>query len=417
MAEITMVGADLLPWQREVTASYINDDYKTHVLNTSRQIGKSLLISQLVLYSAINNDKVDVGIVSLTYKQVKLIYANISESLKSTPLVKSDNKSELKIELVNGSRITFLTVQNPDNIRGHTFDYLFCDEFAYYPVGAWQKVIQPTTLVKGKKTVLASTPRGTQNDFYDLFNAGLNPQEESITCFTYDYTHGIFDEAEIETIRRQLPAAIFNAEYLCQFTENGSVFNNVGDISILDNWGRYDSTKSYYVGIDVALFTDYAVAVCLDDQGNVVDVYRERTGSMANLNSQLETFYNKWKPRKTLIELNNQGVSVFEHMHYQFRGVEGFKTTAVSKPELIHELQRSIEEKAIRIPTTKLFAPLYDELTNFSFSYSQKSKQILYAALPGKHDDTVIALSLANKLYSQYHSVSVPKRKIAFRIG
>jgi hypothetical protein len=80
-------------------------------------------------------------------------------------------------------------------------------------------------------------------------------------------------------------------------------------------------------------------------------------------------------------------------------------------------LQRSIEEKSIHIPSSALFPDLYDELTNFSFTYSQKSKQILYSALPGKHDDCVISLSLANKLYTQYHGVHNVKKKIAFRIG
>lgn len=417
MSTITIQAAELFDWQLEVYMSYKNNDYKTYVVNCSRQIGKSLLLSQLILDSAINNDRVDVGVISLTYKQVRLIYSNISDLLKKTPILKNDNKSDLTIELVNGSKIRFLTVQNPDNIRGYTFDYLFCDEFAFYGPETWQKVLMPTTLAKGKKVVLASTPRGTSNAFYDLFMEGMNPQNKTITSFMYDYTWGPFGDDEIDAIRRQLPAHIFNAEFLCQFTENGAVFNDVHNISTIDKWGNYDSNESYYAGCDIALFTDFAVCTILNSKGDVVDVYREKTGSINKLNTELEFFLRKWQPKKTVIELNNQGVTVYEHLQPRIRGIEGFKTTAVSKPDLIHDLQRAIEEKTIHIPNNKLFPAMADELINFSFSFSEKTKQILYAALPGKHDDCVISLALANKLYQQYHGTHNIKKKVAFRIG
>lgn len=82
MSTITIQAAELFDWQLEVYMSYKNNDYKTYVVNCSRQIGKSLLLSQLILDSAINNDRVDVGVISLTYKQVRLIYSNISDLLK-----------------------------------------------------------------------------------------------------------------------------------------------------------------------------------------------------------------------------------------------------------------------------------------------------------------------------------------------
>ena len=410
--KVNITGTQLFPWQETVANSYVNDDYKYYVLNNSRQTGKSLLLSQLILQTAINNENAVVGVVSLTYKQVKLIYGNVSEFLKQTPIVQSDNKSELKIHLVNGSSITFLTVQNPDNVRGHTFSHLFCDEFAYYQPDIWDKVLQPTTLVMGKKVVLASTPRGT-NHFYDLFQRGLDPDDKSTISFKYDYTaNPYFDPKEIEAIRKQLPTAIFRQEYLGEFSDNGSVFSNVRDICLMNEWETPGG--HVYAGIDVGLFHDYTVCTIMDTNGNVVDMYRAKTGSINKLNTELEAFLKRWRPLKTLVELNNQGVSVYEHLYPRLKGVEGFKTTAVSKGPLINQLQNSIEEKRIKLPSRELEPVYYNELVNYSFTYSDKSSTIMYGALSGSHDDSVISLALVNKVYTEAHYSVKPKTKFRF---
>jgi hypothetical protein len=410
--QITLEGAELFEWQKEVYNSYIEDDYKTYVLNTSRQIGKSLLISQLVLASAINNQKVIVGVVSLTYKQTKLIYNSISNIIANTPILQSDNKSELEIKLVNGSSIKFLSIQNYDAIRGHTFDYLFCDEAAYYPPNVYQQVLQPTTLARGRKTVLCSTPRGI-NYFYDLYMRGCDMNDKTIVSFKYDFTaNPYFDPEEIEAIRKQLPNGIFRAEYLGEFSESSSVFGDVKNACINHEWPS--PVGDLVCGIDVALFTDYAVATILDANGNLVAMYREKTGSINKLNTELEEFLKLWKPKKTLIELNNTGISVYEHLQPRVRGIEGFKTTNISKGDIINQLQNSIEDKRIKLPTQNLAPEVYQELVDFSFTYSEKTRAIIYAALPGRHDDIVMSLAFANKIYVEMNHSIKPKIKVRF---
>ena len=410
--QITLQAADLYDWQEEVFRSYVYDNYKTYVLNTSRQIGKTFLFGQLILYSAIEDAGCDIGVTSLTYKQTKLIYTGISDVLKGTPLLKSDNKSELKIKLVNGTTITFLSTQNPDNVRGFTFDYLFSDEAAYYGPGVYDKILQPTTLAKGKKVVLASTPRGT-NYFYDLFMAGADKDNPDITSFKYDYTaNPNFDPREIASIRKQLPEAIFKAEFLAEFTDSGSVFGNIQDVCLNQEWPVPNG--DLVAGIDVGLFHDYAVCCIIDSTGNLVDMYRSKTGSINKLNTEITQFLQRWKPKKTLIELNNVGVSVYEHIQPRIRGVEGFKTTAISKGPLINQLQNSIEDKRIVLPTQNFQPEITKELVNYSFTYSDKTRTIQYAAIAGVHDDIVIALALANKVYVETNFSIKPKVRVFY---
>jgi hypothetical protein len=413
MAQITLQGSDLWPWQQHVFTEYLRDPAKEWVINVFRQAGKSILITNMILEASINHKNVDIGVVSLTYKQVKVIYSNVSEVLKKSGIVLTDNKSELLIQLVNGSKIRFLSAQNPDAIRGYTFDYLYCDEFAFY-CEIYEKVLLPTTLAKGKKVVYTSTPRGT-NLFFDKFNAGLDVNNPNIRSFKYDWTASpIFNRAEIENIRKQLPDAVFRAEFLAEFHDNGSVFTKVDSISVINDWQIPRLGYQCYAGIDVGLFHDYAVCSIMDTTGNILDMYRAKTGSISKLNQELEDFLKKWKPMRTLIELNNVGVSCFEHLEPLIRGVEGFKTTSVSKPSLINNLQRSIEEKLIKLPSRQLMPECHDELSNFSFTISDKTKAIIYGALPGKHDDIVVSLALVNELFLTHSHA--PKKKMAFRM-
>lgn len=413
---INIESLPLLSWQEEFSYSYINDDYKIYVLVKARQLGFSFLISQLVLHDAINNEGVDVGIIGLTYKQVKLIYNRITELLKDTPIVRSNNKTDLTIELINGSNIIFRTINNPDAIRGYTFDYLYCDEFAFYPKDAWSTVLQPTTLVKGKKVMLGSTPRGTTNEFYTMHQNGLNPNIKNIISFQYDYTHGVFDQEEIETIRKTIPDAVFRQEYLCQFSDNGAVFKNVDAIATITEFKPPQPSQKYYIGIDVGVFNDFTVAIVMDEYGNVCDIYKGTRGSILTIQKEVEDFVKKWNPRKVLIELNNQGITIYEYLRSKFMTkIEGFKTTAQSKSPLINELQTAIEDKLISIPHFNLNKTIYEELNNFSFSYSAKTKTIQYGALSGTHDDAVIALALTTKLWQQHHGKSKPKLSYKIR--
>jgi hypothetical protein len=50
--------------------------------------------------------------------------------LAAPVLAKPANESELKVELLNGSRIQLFGADNPDALRGIGLDGAVCDEFA-----------------------------------------------------------------------------------------------------------------------------------------------------------------------------------------------------------------------------------------------------------------------------------------------
>ena len=100
-----------------------------------------------VYYWAINNPRSKIGWVSPVYKQSEKVFDEMVKAFDGS-FIKS-NAQKLLIE-VNGSSIQFFSAERYDNIRGFTFDYLVCDEFAFIDEKAWTEVLRATVLVKGK---------------------------------------------------------------------------------------------------------------------------------------------------------------------------------------------------------------------------------------------------------------------------
>ena len=59
--------------------------------------------------------------------------------------------SKLTIEFTNGSRIMFFSAESEDGIRGNTFDYLVCDEFAFIKKDTWQYILRSHYNGKGQE--------------------------------------------------------------------------------------------------------------------------------------------------------------------------------------------------------------------------------------------------------------------------
>jgi phage FluMu gp28-like protein len=406
----------LLDWQLDVYNQVIYGDNKYTTVVSSRQLGKSTILSVLALHWLLNEEDVNLAIVSLTYRQLKVIYNTLNGILKQTNVYLRSSITTMDIELSNGNKVIFLTAAAPDAARGFTFTHALMDEAAFYPDEYIGKVLQPTLLVRGRKVVAFSTPRG-KNEFSDLYEIGLVPENKNYVSFSYDYTHNPYlPQEEIQAIKMQLPAEVFTQEYECSFEITNGLLGDLGTVALINEFEAPKSNKKYYAGVDLAIQNDYAVCVIFDDQGNVVDIYRNRTGSIKLLEEELIKFLNKWKPVKTIVEKNNIGVAVIETLWQKFykNTIEEFVTTNKTKADIVHELKRSIEEGAIALPTKKLYPELHKEFYNFSFKLS-KTREIVYGAKSG-HDDIIMALCLANHCYRKYTIKKQIKGQLSYKI-
>lgn len=292
------------------------------------------------------------------------------------------NAQKLLIE-VNGSTIQFFSAERYDNIRGFTFDYLVCDEFAFIDEKAWTEVLRATVLVKGQKVLLISTPKG-KNHFYNLYNMdGINTQYKSFKMTSYD---GLAPASEIDGARETLPDHIFRQEYLAEFVDNGSgVFSN---IIIKDNPER---TIKYFAGIDLGRADDYTVLTILNDKAEMVYCNRWRHTSWQSILDSIVPVLNQYTP-KTYVEVNSIGDVIFEQIKAICPNVHPFLTTSKSKQDAVEALQVAIQNKEF---TMLGIDWLKKEFDLFTYEYSAKSRSIKYSAPSGFHDDGVMATCLS----------------------
>ena len=300
------------------------------------------------------------------------------------------NRGDLIIEFDTGSTIQFYSADAYDSIRGETFDALICDEFAFFKPEAWNEVLKATVLVRGKKVLILSTPRG-KNQFYQLYNlAEHNKNYVSFRGTSYD--NPFIDPEEIEEAKRNLPEHVFKQEYLAEFLDSGgSVFTNIKECI-----KESKASSNLFFGVDLGRSDDYTVLTICDKDN--VEVYCERWRHMewSTIINNIVTQLNKYKP-SGYVESNGAQDAIYEQIrnkvNYNKNSVQPFVTTSKNKQSIIESLIVEFEAQ------TKGILGLdwqINELEVFTYEYNVKSRQIKYSAPTGLHDDYVMSRAICN---------------------
>lgn len=393
MSKKTYVGFTPHLRQKEMIHGILSSTAKYHIACVGRQFGKSLMGINLSLYWAINNNGVKVLWVSPVYSQSNKVQKEIIQAIGDTDIVKSANYSSNEIELKNGSTILFRSAERYDNIRGLTVDYAVIDEAAFCKDEAWSEAIRPTTVVKGKKVLFISTPKG-KNYFYELFQLGLSddhPKYQSYKGSSYDTP--FIDHEEVEDARKTLPDNVFRQEYLAEFIDSGGeVFTNLQK-NMFEQW---PSRKGkVYCGIDLGRAEDATVATFMDANGDVLEIYRNNKVEWSIMVQDLLRLVRKWNAT-VMVEVNSIGDVIVEQIKKEWQDTHPFVTSSKTKNEIIEGLILDMNETNIRIPSDMLFPTLYHELSVFTYDYNPKTRNIRYSHPPGMHDDTVLSLAICN---------------------
>ena len=371
----------------------INSHSKYHVACVGRQFGKSLMAINLSLYWMINEGPVKVLWISPTYSQTSKVQKEIMHAIGASNIVKNCNYSDNYITLKNGSEILFRSAEKYDNIRGLTCDYGILDEAAFMKQDAWQEAIRPVFMVKGKKVLFISTPKG-KNWFHGLFQLAKStdyPQYTSYTGSSYDTPY--INASEIEDAKRTLPPNVFQQEYLAKFIDSGGeVFSGLDAIQ----FSAYTKpVGKVYCGIDLGRANDYTVATFMDSQGKVVDIYRANGQEWTTMTNEILKRVKQWQAT-VMVEVNSIGDVVVELIKKQWADTHPFVTTSKSKNEIIEGLILDTNERSVTIPDGNLFGALLSELEVFTYEYNPKTRNIKYGHPSGLHDDCVISLAIVN---------------------
>jgi phage terminase large subunit len=324
--------------QRRVIDAIENTPSAKYItLVTGRQWGKTLLGINLILKWALTTPNSNLMWVSPIYKQSKKVLDDVTVAIAGSPVVTNINKSELEIKFTNGSKILFRSAEREDNLRGVTLDYLIIDESAFIKDTVWDTVLKQTVLVRGKRVLFLSTPKG-KNFLYNLHLRGEDKtQDRYLSLRGTSYNTPYITPEELDEARDTLPEDIFKQEILAEFIDSGGeVFKDIDRYCMLPEWSN-PIGKKYYAGLDLGRSNDYTVLTILDEDGNVVYIYRDRHKPWNEIVTNVINHIKRYKAT-LFVEVNNVGDVIFEQIKNVYQNTYPFVTTNSSKQNIVEDL-------------------------------------------------------------------------------
>jgi len=387
--------------QKPVHRACNNSESFFITVNAGRQSGKTALSEQQGIYWALNRDKVVVYWVSPTQSQVSKVYKQMLDMLIKTPVIQSykGGMGDTEIVFKNGSVIKYRSAAQEDTLRGETIDYLIVDEGAFIKESVFNEILIPMLNVRGKKCLVISTPKG-KNWFFRQYQRG-KAGDNSYASFKFTSMDNPYSSPEVIQIAKEnLPASLFSQEYLGAFLDSSAIFENVQELACIDVLDKPVVGRSYWMGVDIALKDDYTVVTIIDDKDEVVYYNRFNHVTAPVLKQRVMDDIATWKPKKILIEENNQGLPIIDdlkHIH-KITNIVGFKTTSTSKQTIVNNLINAFSSKKIRVPKDDIYK---SELETFTMTISPTG-QPKFAAANGFHDDIPMSLSIAWECVNKY---------------
>lgn len=379
-----------LPKPHPAQQKVIDSKARFKVLMTGRRFGKSLVAKILAI-----NDMLDgksVAYVTPSFGLGKVFFAEVIKLLPQQ-VIKTEHKGDLFIELITGGSLRFFSGEATSNFRGHKFHKVIIDEAAFIAdlETAWNESIRPTLTDFKGDALFISTPKG--RNYFDALYVKGKQSEDDYESFRYtSYDNPYIDPSEIDAAKESLPEAVFKQEYLAIPGEDADNPFGIEYINqnIVDE--KDFSTKPTVVyGIDVARSHDWTVVVGLDEDGRM-------------------TYFDRWQtpweitkkriaslPEDVLKVVDSTGVGavLFEALQLTVNNIEGFIFSGKSKPTIIYELVKAVEDKTITY--NQITA---DEMAVFIYK-TTSSGHIQFEAATGYKDDCVCALAIANH-YRKY---------------
>ena len=382
---------------------------KTVVVKSRRQVGKSVLIANLLLYYAINYKGTKNYVLSPTLKQGKNIYKSIINAISGCGIIKSKNATDLFITLINGSSISIKSAEQKESLRGETCTGILCiDECAYISSEVYN-IVKPWCDFHKAVTLMVSTPFVKSGFFWEYYNHGLNRE---YNCVSIDWSDEKYQDdmdfilppSKLEEYKKLLPKNVFLTDYLGIFIDDdGTVFT---DFKKCINKNEIKDSDKLYLGVDWAagVESDDTVIVAFNQYGKQVylDYFNKLTPTQQI--DRIEKFIVQYKNQIAVVqtELNSLGTPLTDFLKNRselktiINKFVGFNTTNQSKNAIVQNLQIAFEQGLIEILEDEKQSR---ELATYTAEYNAKTRNVSYNAPNGLHDDICIAMMLAYDAY------------------
>lgn len=323
-------------------------DNRFVIIMSSRQSGKTTLMTIYALWVACFNNDQKIVLVANKEQTAKDIFGRVRLAYEELPNWSKPGVVEYGKEsmaLANGSRIGISTTTGTA-ARGMSCNVLILDELAFiepHIVEEFWKSVYPTiSSSKKSKIFICSTPNGTENLFYKLYNGAANDTNGWISDkVTWEQVPGRDQKWKEDNIKLLGSEEAFNQEFGCEFIQSGDNMLDEDLIARMSStctppkyileegqylvWDDPDPSRLYVAGVDVAEGVG-AAASCVQilditELSNIRQVasYHSSTITPYEFVAKLDGMLKHWGQPPALIERNNCGGQVVDLLKNNFR--------------------------------------------------------------------------------------------------
>jgi hypothetical protein len=405
----------VLPPLHLVQQQIVTDPHRIVVAAMGSKFGKSHSMATWLLLEAWNRNQSLNWWVAPILRQARIGFNTITKFLppQDTGRVRI-NRGDMVVELLNTngsvrSVIEFRSGDDPGTLRGEGVHAAVLDEAAYLSEEALTSVMTTTTRTRGKLRII-STPCG-KNWFYDHWLKGATDEArlnhpEYMSYRAPTSANPFISTEMLEQFKKNMPERVYRQDILAEFLEDGgTVFHNLATCQKSTLTDRPYSSH-FVVGIDLAKHEDYTVIVVMDWQTKQVVNIQRYNGVDWNINiDRCIRVAREWNNATMIMDATGVGDVPYDSVRAVYPHVIPYKISGNNeKLQLIQKLQFAFERGEIGIPNPPLQARadqravaevLMHELNAYSYDLTPSGKYA-FSAPVGQHDDTVIALALAN---------------------
>tara|TARA_X000000950_G_scaffold43136_3_gene48266 strand:+ start:1744 stop:3024 length:1281 start_codon:yes stop_codon:yes gene_type:complete len=373
-----------IPYTPRPLQAQLHDDldkYRFAVISCHRRFGKSVAIINHLIRSALVHKLKNprFAYIAPTYKQAKSIAWDYLKLYAGTIPGAKFHETELRCDLPNGSRISLLSSENPDSLRGLFLDGVCIDEVAQIEPKLWNEIIRPAISDRKGFAYFIGTPAGMSNLFYELYQYALGNKD------WYAYTAkasetGIIDKEELEAAKSQMGETKYKQEFECDWIANieGSVYGDIiKDLEDKRQLTRvpYDPSLEVHTAWDCGVNDDTVIIFFqqLGQQILVIDYYENNREGLPHYVQVVKdkdyVYGTHFAPHDIEVQEFSTGKTRRE-VAYQL-GINFRIVPKVSLEDGIHALKMVLPRCLIDTDNGK---PLIDALRHYHRKYNEKMR-------------------------------------------
>ena len=304
--------------------------------------------------------------------------------------------SKRRITFHNGAVATTFSSETPEQLRGPQFDLAWVDELAAFDSDeAYLNLQLALRLGQDPRQVISTTPRPVPV----LRELIANPNTIITRGTTYDNVANLAPQFVREITQRFEGTPRGRQElYGEMLVDSDNPFGK--DTIERQTQDVLSDELPLWYGVDLARVVDYSVVVGLDANGRVAFFDRFQS-SWASTEDRICLAV---ADDDCLVDATGVGDSTVERLQDRLSRVEPFVFTSRSRQLLLEGLAASLSHGEV----TVLRGAMLEELQAFSTGYNKQTRSIRYQVPEGVHDDTVMALALADECRRQNPASRVP---------